>query len=151
MFLKNIKEQIELGLLREDLYYRLGVVPIEMPDLKNHSQDIPDLVKYYMSSSAATLNKPIRTLSDDALACLQQYDWPGNLNELRNIIDWLLIMAPNNNNGMQVDNDKIIKMKNPLVGSEAKAWTEVNRPDLTIKVPNSENEKPKIPNKIVQL
>ena len=97
---KNIKEQIELGLLREDLYYRLGVVPIEMPDLKNHSQDIPDLVKYYMSSSAATLNKPVRTLSDDALACLQQYDWPGNLNELRNIIDWLLIMAPNNNNGI---------------------------------------------------
>ena len=73
---QKILEQIDLGLLREDLYYRLGVVPIEMPDLKNHSQDIPDLVKYYMSSSAATLNKPIRTLSDDALACLQQYDWP---------------------------------------------------------------------------
>ena len=71
-----------------------------MPDLKNHCQDIPDLVKYYMSSSAATLNKPVRTLSDDALACLQQYDWPGNLNELRNIIDWLLIMAPNNENGI---------------------------------------------------
>ena len=97
---KNIKEQIELGLLREDLYYRLGVVPIEMPDLKNHPQDIPDLVKYYMSSSAATLNKPTRTLSDDAIACLQQYTWPGNLNELRNIIDWLLIMAPNNEHGI---------------------------------------------------
>ena len=53
-----------------------------------------------MSSSAATLNKPIRTLSDDAIACLQQYKWPGNLNELRNIIDWLLIMAPNNEQGI---------------------------------------------------
>ena len=97
---KNIKQQIELGVLREDLYYRLGVVPIEMPDLKNHTQDIPDLVKYYMSSSSAVLNKPIRILSDDAIASLQRYNWPGNLNELRNIIDWLLIMVPDNNEGI---------------------------------------------------
>ena len=97
---KNIKQQIELGVLREDLYYRLGVVPIEMPDLKNHTQDIPDLVKYYMSSSSAVLNKPIRILSDEAIASLQRYNWPGNLNELRNIIDWLLIMVPDNNEGI---------------------------------------------------
>ena len=97
---KNIKQQIELGVLREDLYYRLGVVPIEMPDLKNHTQDIPDLVKYYMSSSSAVLNKPIRILSDDAIASLQRYNWPGNLNELRNIIDWLLIMVPDNSEGI---------------------------------------------------
>ena len=97
---KNIKQQIELGVLREDLYYRLGVVPIEMPDLKNHAQDIPDLVKYYMSSSSAVLNKPIRILSDDAIASLQMYNWPGNLNELRNIIDWLLIMAPDSSDGI---------------------------------------------------
>ena len=97
---KNIKQQIELGVLREDLYYRLGVVPIEMPDLKNHTQDIPDLVKYYMSSSSAVLNKPIRILSDDAIASLQRYNWPGNLNELRNIIDWLLIMVPDTSDGI---------------------------------------------------
>ena len=97
---KNIKQQIELGVLREDLYYRLGVVPIEMPDLKNHAQDIPDLVKYYMSSSSAVLNKPTRILSDDAIASLQMYNWPGNLNELRNIIDWLLIMVPDSNDGI---------------------------------------------------
>ena len=97
---KNIKQQIELGVLREDLYYRLGVVPIEMPDLKNHTQDIPDLVKYYMSSSSAVLNKPIRILSDDAIASLQRYNWPGNLNELRNIIDWLLIMVPDSSEGI---------------------------------------------------
>ncbi len=97
---KNIKQQIELGVLREDLYYRLGVVPIEMPDLKNHTQDIPDLVKYYMSSSSAVLNKPIRILSDEAIASLQRYNWPGNLNELRNIIDWLLIMVPDSNDGI---------------------------------------------------
>ena len=71
-----------------------------MPDLKNHSQDIPDLVKYYMSSASAVLNKPIRILSDDAIASLQTYNWPGNLNELRNIIDWLLIMVPDSSNGI---------------------------------------------------
>ena len=98
--IQNIKQQIELGVLREDLYYRLGVVPIEMPDLKNHTQDIPDLVKYYMSSSSAVLNKPIRILSDDAIASLQRYNWPGNLNELRNIIDWLLIMVPDTSDGI---------------------------------------------------
>ncbi|MAC62031.1 MAG: sigma-54-dependent Fis family transcriptional regulator [SAR116 cluster bacterium] len=97
---KNIKQQIEIGNLREDLYYRLGVVPIEMPDLNSHPQDIPDLVNYYMSSAAAVLNKPVRVFSDDAIASLQKYNWPGNLNELRNIIDWLLIMAPNNKDGI---------------------------------------------------
>ena len=101
---KNIKLQIEQGLLREDLYYRLGVVPIEMPDLKTHSQDIPDLVKHYMSSASATLNKPEKILSDDAIASLQLYDWPGNLNELRNVVDWLLIMTPNDNDGIITSN-----------------------------------------------
>ena len=66
----------------------------------NFTASSGDSFKLSLHTSSATLNKPIRTLSDDALACLQQYDWPGNLNELRNIIDWLLIMAPNNNDGI---------------------------------------------------
>ena len=53
-----------------------------------------------MSSSSAVLNKPIRILSDDAIASLQRYNWPGNLNELRNIIDWLLIMVPDSSEGI---------------------------------------------------
>ena len=95
---KNLQEQINSGFLREDLYYRLGVVPIEMPCLKDHPQDIQDLVDYYMSLAAAILNKKPRKLSDDAIATMQIYNWPGNQNQLRNIVDWLLIMAPNSDN-----------------------------------------------------
>ena len=83
-----------------------------MPDLNNHPQDIPDLVNYYMSSAAAVLNKPVRVFSDDAIASLQKYNWPGNLNELRNIIDWLLIMAPNNKDGINMNKSLLVISSN---------------------------------------
>ena len=91
---RNLQEQISKGLLREDLYYRLSVVPIEMPCLKDHSQDIPELIEYYMNSEAAILNTQPRILDETAIKSMQNYSWPGNQNQLRNVIDWLLIMAP---------------------------------------------------------
>ena len=65
-----------------------------MPDLNNHPQDIPDLVKYYMSSSSAILNKPMRVFSDDAIASLQKYNWPGNIREVRNIVERAIVFFP---------------------------------------------------------
>jgi len=79
---------------REDLYYRLNVVPITVPPLKDRREDIADLARYFMQRGAERSGLPPRILSQDAIAALQAYDWPGNVRELRNVVDWILIMAP---------------------------------------------------------
>ena len=88
--------QVEIGnaRFREDLYYRLAVVPIRMPSLKERREDVPELARYFLERSAETSGMPGRELSTDALTALQAYDWPGNVRQLRNLMDWLLIMAP---------------------------------------------------------
>ena len=88
--------QVEIGSarFREDLYYRLAVVPIRMPSLKERREDVPELARYFLERSAETSGMPGRELSTDALTALQAYDWPGNVRQLRNLMDWLLIMAP---------------------------------------------------------
>ncbi|MGF1631167.1 MAG: sigma-54-dependent transcriptional regulator [Kiloniellaceae bacterium] len=82
------------GRFREDLFYRLNVVPIEVPALRERREDIPELVAYFMDRAAENAGLPPRGLSDDALAALRAYDWPGNVRQLRNVIEWVLIMAP---------------------------------------------------------
>ncbi|MBT7898725.1 MAG: sigma-54-dependent Fis family transcriptional regulator, partial [Rhodospirillales bacterium] len=84
---------------REDLYYRLAVVPIAVPPLKDRREDIPELIKYFMSRSAQTSGLAARSLGNDALGALQSHDWPGNVRQLRNVVERLLIMAPSNEEG----------------------------------------------------
>ena len=91
---RDLTAQIEEGRFREDLYYRLNVVPIAVPALRERREDIPVLCKHFMERSAKSAGMPSRALGEDALAALQSYDWPGNVRQLRNVIDWLLIMAP---------------------------------------------------------
>ena len=82
------------GRLREDLYYRLSVVPIAVPSLSERREDIPALVQHFMALSAEAAGLPVREIGEDAMAALQSYTWMGNIRQLRNVIDWLLIMAP---------------------------------------------------------
>ena len=91
---KDLQAEIAAGRFREDLYYRLAVVPLKMPSLKERREDVPALAQYFIQRSAETSGMPARELSADALAALQAYDWPGNVRQLRNLMDWLLIMAP---------------------------------------------------------
>ncbi|WP_120496601.1 sigma-54 dependent transcriptional regulator [Kiloniella sp. EL199] len=91
---KDLQELIAAGEFREDLYYRLNVVPLVVPALVDRRDDIPDLIEYFMDLSAKTNGIPARPLAQDAMASLQAYEWPGNVRQLRNVIDWLLIMAP---------------------------------------------------------
>lgn len=91
---KDLTNQINEGNLREDLYYRLNVVPIHVPALLDRRDDIPLLARHFMSNAAATSGQPQRQFSDDALVSLQTYGWPGNVRELRNVVERLLIMAP---------------------------------------------------------
>lgn len=82
------------GRLREDLYYRLNVVPFRVPSLRERKEDIPALARHFMQLAAQAAGTQPRQLGEDALAALQAYDWPGNVRQLRNVIDWVLIMAP---------------------------------------------------------
>ncbi len=87
---RDLNEAMENGGFRQDLYYRLNVVPIQVPSLSARREDIPLLVKYFIDRSGV----PSRPLAEDAIAALQSYDWPGNIRQLRNVVDWILIMAP---------------------------------------------------------
>jgi two-component system nitrogen regulation response regulator NtrX len=88
----DLMEEINQGNLREDLFYRLSVVPIAVPALAERKEDIPVISAYYLDIANASQSKPLK-FSDDALALMQVYDWPGNVTELRNVIDWLSIMV----------------------------------------------------------
>lgn len=91
---KDLTAEINAGNLREDLYYRLNVVPIHIPALIDRRDDIPVLARHFMSNAATASGQPTREFSDDAIAALQTYGWPGNVRELRNVVERLLIMAP---------------------------------------------------------
>ena len=90
---RRLESEIAARRFREDLYYRLRVVPIDIPPLSDRRPDIPDLARHFMEKAAARSGLPPYGFSEDALAALQAYDWPGNVRELGNVIDRLLIMA----------------------------------------------------------
>ena len=91
---RDLQQEIADGRFRQDLFYRLNVVPIEVPSLAHRREDIPMLAQFYMDTLADALGRPPRPLGDDTLTRLQGHDWPGNVRELRNIIERLLITAP---------------------------------------------------------
>ncbi|HUB44357.1 MAG TPA: sigma-54 dependent transcriptional regulator [Acetobacteraceae bacterium] len=91
---KDLHAEIAAGRFREDLYYRLAVVPVKVPALKDRREDVPLLAEFFLARSAESSGMPARDLSADAIAALQAYEWPGNVRQLRNLMDWLLIMAP---------------------------------------------------------
>ena len=91
---KDLQAEIAAGRFREDLYYRLAVVPLKVPALKDHREDVPVLAENFIMRSADAAGMVVREFSADALAAMQSYDWPGNVRQLRNMVDWLMIMAP---------------------------------------------------------
>jgi two-component system nitrogen regulation response regulator NtrX len=91
---RDLAAEMQAGRFRQDLFYRLNVVPIRLPSLRERREDIPLLLDYFMNHSADVAGLPARKIAPDALAWLQAYDWPGNIRQLRNVVDWLLIMAP---------------------------------------------------------
>ncbi len=93
---RNLNTEMAASRFRQDLYYRLNVVPIEVPSLTARRDDIPLLFSHFAERAAAASGMPCRRLAEDALAALQAYDWPGNVRQLRNVAEWILIMAPGN-------------------------------------------------------
>jgi two-component system nitrogen regulation response regulator NtrX len=91
---RDLQAEMTAGRFRQDLFYRLNVVPMRLPPLKERRDDILALLDFFMARASEQTGLPARRLADDALAVLQAYDWPGNVRQLRNVIDWLLIMTP---------------------------------------------------------
>jgi two-component system nitrogen regulation response regulator NtrX len=91
---KNLTDEIRRGTFREDLYYRLNVIPLEVPPLRQRDDDIPRLVRYFLQEFSTEYGQKTKTIDDDALALFVRYRWPGNVRELRNIIERLIIMVP---------------------------------------------------------
>ena len=90
---RDLAGEIAGGRFREDLFYRLNVVPLRMPALRERREDIPVLARHFMQRAAQSAGLPVRPLGEDAVVALQAYDWPGNVRQLRNVMDWLLIMT----------------------------------------------------------
>src|SRR5216683_543104 len=90
---RNLEEEIAEGRFREDLYHRLSVVPIRVPPLSERREDIPELIDYFMDQISATTGLPKRQIGQDAMAVLQSHVWPGNVRQLRNNVERVMILA----------------------------------------------------------
>ena len=106
---KNLKAEIEKGNFREDLYHRLSVIVIQVPPLRERKDDIPLLVGNFLEIIAQDMGKPIPTFDDEAMEALKQYQWTGNIRELRNIVERLVILC-----GSTITKDDVVRFGNPL-------------------------------------
>jgi len=91
---RNLQDEIAAGRFREDLFYRLNVVPVRLPPLRERREDIPELVSHFLARFAAERRIPSPRISEEAMAALQAHEWPGNVRQLRNIIERTIILAP---------------------------------------------------------
>jgi two-component system nitrogen regulation response regulator NtrX len=91
---KNLDEEVKKGTFREDLFFRLNVIPITVPALRERKEDIPLLVEYFIQNLAAEYGQIPKKMKPEAVKSLQEYHWPGNIRELKNLIERLVIMTP---------------------------------------------------------
>ncbi len=126
---KDLRAEIAAGKFREDLYHRLNVVPVRVPSLAERRDDIPLLVAHFMKRLAATSGLATREIGDDAMAVLQSHTWPGNVRQLRNIVERLLILATDD--AAQVISADLLPAD---LGSSA-PWGGGGRGDLVISLP----------------
>ena len=92
---KNLKEEIKHNRFREDLLHRISVIPITVPSLKDRKEDIPILIDYFMEIICKDHGITKKEIEEKAVSLLSNYDWPGNIRELRNVIERLIILSEN--------------------------------------------------------
>ena len=90
---RNLEEAMKSGTFRQDLYFRLNVVALTMPPLRDHKHDIPQLVGYFIEKHSARCGRPIKPISEPARSCLMSYDWPGNVRELENAVERAVVLS----------------------------------------------------------
>ncbi len=112
---KDLKAEVAAGRFREDLYYRLNVVSLEMPSLRERRSDIPALAKFFLDRYARENGKALDTIAPDAIEAMMAYDWPGNVRELENAMERAVVMAP----GTAVEAKHLPASVRPSKASEA--------------------------------
>src|SRR5262245_7437027 len=112
---RNLEEDVKKGRFREDLYYRLNVVPIVLPPLRTRADDIPALVNYFVDAYNREFKKRVRGVSDDAMRRLKTYGWPGNIRELRNAVERAMLL---------VDGDRLTADQFPVLSKASSPLTE---------------------------
>ena len=128
---RDLKQLIDAGQLRQDLYYRLNVVPVTIPHLRDRLDDIPLLITHFVEQIVSNAGLRKRQMGQDALAVLQAHPWPGNVRQLRNLIEWLLIMLPT-----EESHDIIHVSDLPTeFRNSAPAVTHLNRADEMMQLP----------------
>jgi two-component system nitrogen regulation response regulator NtrX len=103
---RNLADEIAAGRFREDLYYRLNVVPVHIPALNERREDIPALIDHFVARFATERRVPTPQVTEDAIGVLQAFDWPGNVRQLRNIVERTIILAPGDRIG-QIEIDML--------------------------------------------
>ena len=106
---KTFNQEIEKGNFREDLYHRLSVIVIQVPPLRERKDDVPLLVSNFLEIIAQDMGKPVPTFEAEALEALKQYQWTGNIRELHNIVERLVILC-----GSTITKDDVVRFGNPL-------------------------------------
>src|SRR5207245_8832009 len=91
---KDLDEEISRGNFREDLFYRLNVIPFSVPPLRERQEDVPLLARHFLKDFSATYGRRPREITDDAIETLMRYSWPGNVRELRNVLERIVLMNP---------------------------------------------------------
>ena len=122
---KNLKKEIELGKFREDLYYRLCVIPINLPTLRERNGDIKELINYFLRMKSFKLNKSVPEVSEKLYNDLIKYSWPGNIRELENIIENIVNLDGDMSFSLDVNCDNKYK-------SEIKEVEEINSDEITL-------------------
>jgi len=90
---RNLDEEVEAGNFRSDLFYRLNVVQIHIPSLRERREDIPDLARFFLNQMSRDMQKPVAGISPEAMRLLQDYQWPGNVRELKNAIERAIVVC----------------------------------------------------------
>jgi transcriptional regulator with PAS, ATPase and Fis domain len=104
---KNLEEQISKGLFREDLFYRLNVIEVKIPPLRERKEDISVLARHFIEKYSRENNKKVSGLADEAMDVLNAYSWPGNIRELRNVIERAVVLASGDKIGLAELSDRI--------------------------------------------
>jgi two-component system response regulator GlrR len=111
---KDLEEQVKKGLFREDLYYRVHVIPVRLPPLRERKEDIPGLVDHFLEEFRQQTGKEIKGLTPHAMQRLMFYDWPGNVRELKNVIEYAVAMSDKD----RITEDLILSTKGLVVTEE---------------------------------
>jgi two-component system response regulator PilR (NtrC family) len=104
---KDFEKEIAEGRFREDLYYRLSVIPVQLPALRERKEDIPLLARHFLERFRRTMEKPIEAISPEAMRKLESYDWPGNVRELENTMERAVALESGNEISLRVLPDRI--------------------------------------------